>query len=88
MSLHAALVSPLPPFALPRVNGRGLSLHPAAGTFEEKSISLAWVQEQLGALLGELRHSHQGAAVTVSEVTSCRQAVGTAVGWCSAWLRE
>ena len=75
-------------FAPPRVHGRRHALRPAAGTFEEKSISLAWVQEQLGALLGELRHSHQGAAVTVSEVTSCRQAAGTAVGWGSALPRE
>ncbi|PRW33793.1 hypothetical protein C2E21_7400 [Chlorella sorokiniana] len=49
----------------------GASAWNAAGTFEEKSISLAWVQEQLGALLGELRHAHQGASVAVADVTSC-----------------
>ena len=46
----------------------------AAGTFEERSLSLAFVQEQLGQLLGQLRHSQGGVEVALGEVTSCRWA--------------
>lgn len=75
---HNMLLHPAPPVPAPH---KAYPPPPAAGTFEEKSISLAWVQEQLGALLGELRHSHQGASVAVEEVVSCRQArCCTAVG--------
>ena len=54
--------APTPAPAVPR----------AAGTFEERSIALGWVQEQLGQLLGQVQHRHGGAAVAVGEVTSCR----------------
>jgi hypothetical protein len=47
---------------------------PCAGTFEERSLSLAFVQEQLGQLLGQLRHSQGGVEVSLWELTSCRWA--------------
>lgn len=50
----------------------GASAWNAAGTWEERPVKLAWVQEQLGELLSAVAHSHQGARVAVEEVTSCR----------------
>jgi hypothetical protein len=49
-------------------------LNVPAGTFEERSLSLAFVQEQLGQLLGQLRHSQGGVEVTLVELSSCRWA--------------
>lgn len=50
----------------------GASAWNAAGTWEERPVALAWVQQQLGELLAALHHSARGVAVAVAEVTSCR----------------
>lgn len=52
-----------------------------AGTFEEKALSLGWVQEQLAGLLAQLWHSHAGAAVTVTGVAYC-------TGEAHQWIRR
>lgn len=49
----------------------GASAWNAAGTWEERPVPLSWVQEQLGLVLAEVAHRHQGAEVAVVEVTSC-----------------
>ncbi|PSC70145.1 Chaperone binding,ATPase activator [Micractinium conductrix] len=49
----------------------GASAWNAAGTWEERPVALAWVQQQLGELLAALHHSARGVAVAVAEVTSC-----------------
>lgn len=49
----------------------GASAWNAAGTFEERNLSVGWVREQLGELLAQLQHSSQGVEVAVTEVTAC-----------------